>query len=162
MNSIIIGGSETVSTVLSAALYLLLSNPLALQKLKTELRSSFLSSPDITMRKINALSAAGKLDYLDAVVQEALRLYAPTPGNLTRVTPEHGIVVGEKWVVPGGVLVGVNLHAAGRYEGNYKDAIEFVPERWLKNDLPERYIGDKLKSVQAVSLPVLLIWCWVH
>lgn len=148
-SQIIIGGSETTSTILSATLYLLLSHPSTLSTLQQELHALFPSSSSINIQNINRLTAEGELKYLHAVIQEGMRLYAPTPGNLTRVTPTEGIQVGEKWFVPGDTLVGVNLHAAARYEHNFHDAAAFIPERWLSNP-PSAHIHDKLKAIQPV------------
>lgn len=134
-SQIIIGGAETISTILSFTSYLLLTTsnfasstpstkdkvtcPSPITLLTSELRSLFSSSSEITTQNINNLTQEGKLEYLHAVLQEAIRLYAPTPGNLIRVTPDSGLHIqtSEKdYLVPGGTLLGVNLHATGRMQ----------------------------------------------
>ena len=92
---LIIAGSETTATLLSGATYHLLRNPHVMQKLVEEVRSSFSSEQDITMVGVN------RLHYMLAVLDEALRMYPPVPGNLKRIVPEPGDMVGEKWVPPG-------------------------------------------------------------
>lgn len=62
--------------------------------------------------------------------------------------------------VAGGMLVGVDLYAAGRSRSNFVAPSQFVPERWLK-DAPEAYREDKLKSVHPVSF-VPSLWSRIH
>jgi cytochrome P450 len=65
---LVLAGSETTATLLSGAIFHLLKNPLTLKKLVDEVRSSYESE-----RHINLVSSA-KLHYLQAVLDEALRL----------------------------------------------------------------------------------------
>ena len=95
-NILMIAGSETTATLLSGCIYLLQKNPLALQKLQTEIRNTFSDEGEITMLSV------GHLKYLEAVIDESLRLYPPVPISLSRVTPPEGAVVCGHWV-PGNV-----------------------------------------------------------
>jgi cytochrome P450 len=61
-------GTETSATALSSATYQVLSNPPVHAKLKSEIRSTFSSSDDITLDGVN------KLPYLLAVIHEAMRI----------------------------------------------------------------------------------------
>ena len=93
---LIIAGSETSATTLSGATYFLLQNPAVMKKLLEEVRSSFKSEEEITF------SSVSQLPYILAVLNEAIRMYPPAPGNLLRVVPKPGDTIGGKWV-PGGV-----------------------------------------------------------
>lgn len=53
--SSIIAGSETTATLLSGTLYLLLSNPATLQKLKDEIRSTFKTEKEIGFASVEHL-----------------------------------------------------------------------------------------------------------
>jgi cytochrome P450 len=53
-------------------------------------------------------------------------------------------------------LWGFHPYAAGHAPSNFARATEFIPERWLKN-APAEYKDDKLKSVQGVSLWLLIV-----
>lgn len=66
-------GTETTATALSGLIYLLhqRDNKEALEKLKSEIRTSFARFEHVTL---NALS---RLEYLQAVLQEGLRIYPP-------------------------------------------------------------------------------------
>ena len=75
---LIVAGSETSATLLSGAMFYMLKNPSTLTRLVTEIRSSFPDVDGMTMQKL------AKLPYLNAVLQEGLRMYPPVPGALTR------------------------------------------------------------------------------
>lgn len=95
---LIIAGSETSATILAGATYYLLKNPETLMRLKREVRTEFESE-----NEINFLSLQ-RLRYLNACIQEVLRLYPPIPMGLTRVlegSPEGAFVNGQ--YIPEGV-----------------------------------------------------------
>ena len=71
---LMIAGSETTATTLSAATYLALSHRNVWERLVEEVRDAFESDADITIDMIT-----DKLPYMLAVLNEALRLYPPVP-----------------------------------------------------------------------------------
>lgn len=93
-----LAGTETTATLLSGLTYLLLRNPDKLDRLIAEVRSSFSSFDDITMTKLSQLA------YLNACLEEGLRMYPPVPVGLPRKTPESGAMVCGHWVA-GGVSI---------------------------------------------------------
>lgn len=95
-STLIVAGSETTATLLSGATYLLLKNPRVLQKLQEEVRTTFQSDEEITLDKCT------KLEYLHAVLTEALRVYPPVAGGLPRFVDAQGDMIAGRWV-PGGV-----------------------------------------------------------
>ncbi|KAF3483151.1 cytochrome P450 CYP3/CYP5/CYP6/CYP9 [Arthroderma uncinatum] len=118
---LIMAGSETTASALSGTLFYLLKNPMAMAKLREELQATFQQEADITMRSTQGL------EYLNAVIQESMRVYPP---------------------VPWGYIVGVNQLAAMTSAQNFKDPNKFVPERWLGD---ERYKNDCKKAYQPFS-----------
>ena len=96
LRTLVVVGSETTGTELSAVVRNLLRHPSALEKLTEEIRQAF-SSPS----EINAERTAS-LEYLDAVIEESLRLCPPVPLGMPRVVPEGGAEVSGNWL-PGGV-----------------------------------------------------------
>jgi len=94
-NSMIIAGSETSATVLSAATFWLCRAPAAYEKLKEELRSRFTSSSEIT-------SQTATFPYLTAVINEAMRMLPPVANGPPRLVPKGGEFV-DGVFVPGGV-----------------------------------------------------------
>ena len=95
---LIIGGSETTATLLSAATYYLATTPSAMAKLTHEIRSTFNSEAEINFTSVQ------KLDYMLAVLNEALRMYPPVPaGGPRKIAPEGDTILGQ--YVPGGVSI---------------------------------------------------------
>src|SRR6187402_3700333 len=84
---LIAAGSETTASLLSGVTYHLLTNPSVLARLNKEVRSTFKSEAEITAVSVNSL------EYELAVLNEALRIYPPVPGNLTRIVPPEGCMI---------------------------------------------------------------------
>lgn len=119
-----LAGTETSASALSALAFYLATFPAASAKLAAEIRSTFSSASDITTKSV------APLRYLNACLNEALRLYPPAAGGQPRVAPPEGLTVAGTFV-PGGTRIYVHHLAAYRCEANYKFADEFHPERWL-------------------------------
>lgn len=94
--SLTIAGSETTATLLSGCLFYLCQNPLSMQETVDEIRSTFATDSHTQARE------CAKLDYLNAAIKEALRLYPPLVTNLPRITPAGGCVI-DGHFVPGNV-----------------------------------------------------------
>lgn len=94
-NLLMIAGSETTATLLSGVTYHLLRSPRVMQKLIAEVRSKFTSENQINLTSVQ------NLDYMLAVLDEALRIYPPSPTGLPRVVGEGGDYVCGKWVAEG-------------------------------------------------------------
>ena len=101
-NIIIVAGSETTATTLSGITNYLVRNHDKLDILTREIRDSFKSERDMT------LDALRDCAYLNAVVQEGLRLCPPVPAGLPRLVPEGGDTVCGEWL-PGGVYPDITL-----------------------------------------------------
>ncbi|CAK7225827.1 hypothetical protein SEUCBS140593_006035 [Sporothrix eucalyptigena] len=141
-NHIIVAGAETTATLMSGATYFLLKNPTVLQKLVTEIRSSFTTEDQIDYMAVNDLS------YLRAVLDEALRLYPPVVAGLLRVTPREGeTILGME--VPGNTIVSVNHWATYHSEQNFRNAFDFAPERWLGDP---QYKDDRKDALNPFSI----------
>ncbi|PVH90210.1 cytochrome P450 [Periconia macrospinosa] len=83
----IVAGSDSVGTVMQTFAYNLLANPRSTSTLISELRSASLSDP------FPAYSEVRNLPYIDACVNEALRLHPPFCLPLERIVPEGGVTV---------------------------------------------------------------------
>lgn len=122
-SSLIIGGSETTSTLLSGVTWLLLTNPHTMQKLKDEIRGKFKTYDELT------ISAVNETPYLVAVISEGLRYFPPIPVGFGRKVNKGGEYV-SGYFVPEGTIVSVSHYAAYHSERNFRDPDAFVPERW--------------------------------
>jgi cytochrome P450 len=83
---LILAGSETTATALSGCIYWLCRYPDAMKKLKAELHANIVSIKDINAQRLS------QLEYLNAVLNEALRMYVPVPGFLPRLPPQGGMM----------------------------------------------------------------------
>ncbi|KAG5715895.1 hypothetical protein E4T56_gene20142 [Termitomyces sp. T112] len=75
-----------------------------------------------------------KLPYLDACVQEALRIVPPGPFGPPRSTGPSGAFICGEWVPPG-TTVHVPVYAMHRdpsFFGVYAD--QYIPERWIEDE----------------------------
>ena len=99
-NVLLLAGSENIATLLSGATYYVLSNPVVLKKLQTEIRNAFQSEDEITPLSFRG---PGKLPYLEAVLTESLRMYPPVPGLLPRITGSTGDII-DGHFVPANVI----------------------------------------------------------
>lgn len=87
-NFIIVGGSETSATAMTG-IFNHLSKPKnkpILDRLTTELRHKYPREEDITIEAANKAD----LPYLEAVLNEALRVCHPVPSGLPRMVPPGG------------------------------------------------------------------------
>ncbi|KAH8663891.1 isotrichodermin C-15 hydroxylase [Ilyonectria robusta] len=140
----LIAGSETTATLLTGSIYLLCKHPLVMQQLTIILRTQFRSASEMTLLALQAQ------DYLNAVLQESLRLYPPAPGNLFRRTAAEGhIVMGE--AVPPNTSLTMNLWAANCSGLNFYRPDDMVPERWLKSR-PAEFEDDDRDVVKPFSM----------
>lgn len=81
--------------------------------------------------------ASDKLTFLDAVLKETLRLYAPLPATEPRVHAGGKDSVIDGWTIPGGTVVGMDPYTIHRKPEVFRDPLVFRPERWLPSEGPE-------------------------
>ncbi|CAO2658512.1 Nn.00g062350.m01.CDS01 [Neocucurbitaria sp. VM-36] len=131
---LVLGGSETTATLLAGTTYLLLKNPRVMKKVVDEVRTTFKAKEEIDAVSVN------KLDYMLAVLDEALRIYPPVtkPGN--RRVPPCGAFIAGRWV-PGGTSVQFQIYSAPYSSSNFHLPECFLPERWLPNQ-PAQFAND--------------------
>ena len=115
--TLLLAGHETTATGLAWAFDLLLHTPGTLERLREEL-------------------AAGDGAYLDAVVEETLRVrpVVPFTGRLLRQDSELG-----GYALPYGTVILVGIYLAHTRADNYPDPFAFRPERFLGDSPPETY-----------------------
>ncbi|KAI1435644.1 cytochrome P450 monooxygenase-like protein [Xylaria sp. CBS 124048] len=137
-SSLIIAGSETTATSLTATTWFLLKYPECLAKLQQEVRGAFKSVDEITG------DLAASLPYLHAVIEESLRLFPPAPFALPRHSP--GAVIDGNYV-PKGTVVSVAPLSMTRDPRYWRDPDSFRPERWVGDGY-----GDEKKASQPFSM----------
>lgn len=149
MNVLLLAGYETTSISLTWALIELCRRPDKQQRLRDEL-SQFSASTDPTWEQLST-----GLPYLDAIVQEVLRLHPPVE-ETTRVAAQDDIIPfstpfgtsnnNTSLVIAKGTVITSPIRALNRSEALWgPNAKEFVPERWL-NDM-SGVVGSKAKEI---------------
>lgn len=99
------------------------------QKLIDEVRS--IPEDSLNEHGIPKAEVADKLIYLDAVIKEALRLYAPLPGTEPRSLGRPTTIDG--YTIPPRTVVSISPYALHRNPEVFKDPLKFNPDRWLDN-----------------------------
>ncbi|KUI72798.1 Isotrichodermin C-15 hydroxylase [Cytospora mali] len=141
---VILAGSETSSVAETAAVYFMLTHPHIYEKLRADVRAAFDHVEEIKLQDV-----LSKLPYLDAVVQETLRIHAPLANGFTRYVPDKdgAMICGEH--VPQGTVITINHYCSNTSASNFRDPFSFVPERWLGD---AAYADDKRDVVQPFSV----------
>ncbi|KAK7690454.1 hypothetical protein QCA50_005552 [Cerrena zonata] len=124
----IFAGSDTTASVLSNAFYLLIRNHEALQKLLEEIDHLYPAGEDSTDSRHYS-----EMDYLDAVINETLRLYPAVPsGSQRAAAPGSGGKAIGPYFLPEGTLARIPFYAVQRDPRNFFPHPEaFWPERWI-------------------------------
>lgn len=134
--TIILAGSETTASALSALWFYLSNHPEAYKRLTEEIRSSFSSEKEISFQTCT------HLEYLVATVNEILRIFPPAAETPARVSPGAFI---EGIYIPPGTRVTTYQWATFRNPKHFKEPNSFIPERWLPAYHPfydERFKND--------------------
>ncbi|KAI0074974.1 cytochrome P450 monooxygenase pc-bph [Panus rudis PR-1116 ss-1] len=126
----LIAGSDTTSNSSCAITYHLAANPRVQEKLQKELDEALGSDDD----PVAHFEQVKHLPYLEAVINEALRIHSPSGIGLPRVVPEGGLTVCGQFF-PEGTVLSVptfTIHRDKRVWG--EDADVYRPERWFEQD----------------------------
>lgn len=135
----IIAGSDTTAGAIRCILLHIMTNPRVYVKLQREVddavRDGLAPGPG---KGFISATQAKQLQYLQAVIREALRVWPPVANIFSRDVPPGGDTVfvdGESVFLPGGVCIGYSAYGMHHSEKTYgKDARAFRPERWLESD----------------------------
>lgn len=163
--TVIVGGSETLTTAISGAFHHLLASPRVLSKLVHEIRSSFAKEAHIDT---NALS---KLPYLNAVIDETLRLCPPFPDMLRRQVPASGAIIAGH-AIPSHTTVSVSCYSMFKSASYFSDPDSFLPERWIDGRDgaeareafhpfalgPHNCLGQPLARMEMRLMITLILW----
>ncbi|ETS80880.1 hypothetical protein PFICI_08409 [Pestalotiopsis fici W106-1] len=143
---ILLAGSDTTATTLSHCLFLVVKYPHEQKKLQALLDATMPGgADDWTFEKVKSIK------YLDDFISETLRVKAALTLAGPRETPAGGLQIDEVHI-PGGVNVLVpagQIHRDPRY---WKQADEFIPERWGER-------REEMGTDGAPYLPFLLGRC---
>jgi cytochrome P450 len=161
-----LAGHETSAHALSFALALLALHPEEQETLYKDVQrvlndpsraatnasaaSSDKASSDVTQKLL--YRDIDKLEYCNAVMKEALRLFPPVV-TIPKVAAKDTEVedgIGRKFTVPKGALMNLQVYAMHRNAEYYPDPDEFKPSRWIGRTKVEE-TGDSAASCQFAA-----------
>lgn len=120
--TLLLAGEDTTASTLAWLLHLLYNNRAALQQVTAEVLRIAPEAHNVTIEQIDALV------YLDACVQEALRLKPPTP-FIPLETLRDSVVADVQ--VPQDTLIWCVMRHDSMDDSHVQQANQFQPERWL-------------------------------
>jgi cytochrome P450 len=166
-------GADSTSIAMRSVFYFMMKNPQKLEKARAEVDAAFENG---TLSSPVQYGQAVSLPYLVATVKEALRLFSPFSVSMPRYAPSEGITLCGKYI-PAGYTVGMNPSIVSHDTDIFgKDALEFVPERWLQSEDRTRVmdktilgwgagtrtcVGRPVSSSTSHSRNVLTIHSWL-
>lgn len=130
---LIVAGTDTTATSLTATIFYLVHYPDALSRVKEEVRKQFASIDDIRIGK--ELSSC---KFLFACFDEAMRLSPGVGAILQREILRGGLMV-DGHILPEGTDVGISAYCIHHNHIYFPEPFDFKPERWLANDLAPAY-----------------------
>lgn len=129
--SFILAGRDTTSSALTWLFWLLSTRPDVEAKILQELDDLRRRNGKV-IGDIYSYDELRQMQYLQAAISEAMRLYPPVPVD-TKVCKEDGVLpdgtfIGKDW------FISYSAYAMGRMERIWgEDCCEFKPERWMEN-----------------------------
>ena len=121
--TLLLAGHETTATALAWTMHRILTEPGVLDRVRAEIAA--VAGVDGRI----ACDDFGRLEYLDAVVKETLRLNPVIP-DVMRILKRPMRIGGLD--LPAGVGAAPNIHAAHRRPESWPEPLRFRPERFLK------------------------------
>ncbi|KAF5693592.1 cytochrome P450 monooxygenase [Fusarium denticulatum] len=120
---IVIAGSDTTSSSTTCLLHNLVLHPDVLGKLQAEI-----DEYKNTHNEYDLVSLS-KLQYLQACIDESLRLYPVVPSGVPRMTPPEGMQLDGVYI-PGDTIIHNPSYTMYRDERCFEKPNDFIPERW--------------------------------
>jgi cytochrome P450 len=137
--AVILGGTNSISTVLTIATYHLLTNQGQFDRLVTELRTVVADETNLP-----PWSTLEKLPYLRGVILEALRLMYGVASRISLVAPDEELLYmpdeksssfrgngSTSYIIPPGYAIGMSSYIIHTDPTLFPNASQFIPDRWL-------------------------------
>ncbi|CAK7246249.1 MAG: hypothetical protein STHCBS139747_007873 [Sporothrix thermara] len=122
-------GNDTTQSALTNTMFFLARSPAKQAKLRRILRESL---PATASGPVASYEVLQHIPYLRAVIDESFRLHAPLGTGAPRLTTEPTVIDGH--LMAAGVTVSSQTWSLHRDEVLFRDALAYVPERWLPDN----------------------------
>ncbi|OQV09485.1 hypothetical protein CLAIMM_13603 [Cladophialophora immunda] len=122
-------GNDTTQTSLTNCMYQLARRP----DKQTKLRRALLQALPPSKRPVASYEDLQGIEYLRACLDESFRVRTPLGFGLPRKVVEQGVVISGHDICPG-TTVSAPLYSLHLNEALFRNAREFIPERWLPNE----------------------------
>ncbi|KAB8238143.1 cytochrome P450 [Aspergillus alliaceus] len=144
----ILAGSDTTASGIRGIFLSLFTNPRVYKRLQAEIDDVVRTGGPLSHGIISDTEVR-RLEYLQAVIREGLRIFVPVVNIFARDAPPEGDEVtinGESVFIPGGTWIGYSALGMHLSKATYGDDAEvFRPERWLIDD------KDRLANMTRVN-----------
>ncbi|KFH40555.1 Pisatin demethylase-like protein [Hapsidospora chrysogenum ATCC 11550] len=130
--SMLVGGPESTSSVLTWVIHFLFLYPEDMRKVVEEVRTRFPSDGVIAYA-----DTRGELPYLEACIYETLRCIPTASTSFPRICHTRGVTIKGHYIPPSTEIV-CNRLAAHHHEGVWKNPLDFNPGRFIDNDVAKR------------------------
>ncbi|KAK9277218.1 hypothetical protein L1049_006757 [Liquidambar formosana] len=134
---IVVGGTDTTSTVVEWVMTEMMVHPAVMKKVNEELTEV------VGLNKAVEEFHLPKLQYLDAVVKETVRLHPALPLLVPRCPSQTCNVGG--YTIPKGTKIFLNVWAIHRDPQLWDNPLEFRPERFLDDASKWDYSGNNFQ-----------------
>ncbi|CDH57423.1 p450 monooxygenase [Lichtheimia corymbifera JMRC:FSU:9682] len=121
----LVAGSETTSNTTGFAFVELLKHPEIMEKLRAEIDAiPVKDDQNLTHEQLK------HLPYLNAVINETLRMNTIVSAGVERIAPKD-VVLGGKQFVPKGTIIHSNFYCVHLDPEYWPEPNKFIPERWI-------------------------------
>ncbi|KAL0889628.1 hypothetical protein Bca101_013611 [Brassica carinata] len=134
--NILLGGVETSAVTMTWTMAEITRNPRVMKKVQSEIRNQ------MGNKSIISFDDTDKLTYLKMVIKEAWRLHPPIPLLSPREAVSEFEING--YTIKAKTRLHVNIWAIGRDPDTWKDPEEFLPERFMDNNIDAKGLNFEL------------------
>ncbi|OCT49469.1 putative sterigmatocystin biosynthesis P450 monooxygenase STCB [Cladophialophora carrionii] len=128
---LVVAGSGTTAVTLTYLVWAVMSNPSIQARLEEEVATLDSGFTDAQLEA---------LPFLNAVIQETLRLYGAAPFGTPRTVPKGGYTVGGQYHIPEGQTIITQAYTFHRDPSMYNHPYEFIPDRFIDAKLDKNIV----------------------
>ncbi|EPQ50633.1 cytochrome P450 [Gloeophyllum trabeum ATCC 11539] len=148
---IVVAATDTTAQTLAALVPYTMCDRNILSRLQAEVGTAFVSYSGESENM--DVSAVMRLPFLDACIQEALRLVPPGPFGPPRTSGSVGVNISDVYIPPN-TTIHVPVYTMHRDSANFgPNADDYAPERWLEGSICTINFEGKPKIIKEAFMP---------